>query len=59
MSQMAKGYWNVAGSITNPAGMLPYLQAVEPYLPNLVPVSSAEISKQMHERGILVTLGDR
>ena len=29
---MAKGYWNVAGSITNPAGMLPYLQAVEPYL---------------------------
>ena len=29
---MAKGYWNVAGSITNPAGMGPYLQAVEPYL---------------------------
>ena len=56
MSQMAEDYWNVAGSITNPAGMLPYLQAVEPYLPNLVPVSSAEISKQMHERGILVTL---
>ena len=29
---MAKGYWNVAGSISNPAGMAPYLQAVEPYL---------------------------
>ena len=29
---MAKGYWNVSGAITNPEGMGPYLQAVEPYL---------------------------
>jgi len=29
---MAKGYWSVAGSITNPSGMGPYLQSVEPYL---------------------------
>ena len=29
---VAKGYWNVAGSINNPNGMGPYLQAVEPYL---------------------------
>ena len=29
---MAKGYWNVAGSITNPAGMRAYLAAAEPYL---------------------------
>ena len=29
---MAKGYWNVAGSITNPAGMGAYLAAAEPYL---------------------------
>lgn len=29
---MAKGYWNVAGSITNPEGMGSYLQSVEPYL---------------------------
>ena len=29
---MAKGYWNLSGAITNPEGMGPYLQAVEPYL---------------------------
>ena len=29
---MAKGYWNVSGAVTNPEGMGPYLQAVEPYL---------------------------
>ena len=29
---MAKGYWNVAGSITNPAGMGAYISAAEPYL---------------------------
>jgi len=29
---MAKGYWNVSGAITNPEGMGPYIQAVEPYL---------------------------
>ena len=29
---MAKGYWNVSGAITNPEGMAPYLQSVEPYL---------------------------
>ena len=32
MQSMAKGYWSVAGSITNPSGMGPYLQSVEPYL---------------------------
>ena len=31
-AQMAKGYWNVSGAITNPEGMGPYIQAVEPYL---------------------------
>ena len=29
---MAKGYWNISGTISNPEGMDPYLQAVEPYL---------------------------
>ena len=29
---MAKGYWNVSGTITSPEGMGSYLQAVEPYL---------------------------
>ena len=29
---MAKGYWNVSGAITNPEGMGPYIQSVEPYL---------------------------
>ena len=29
---MAKGYWNIAGTITNPEGMGPFLQALEPYL---------------------------
>ena len=29
---MAKGYWNISGAVTNPEGMGPYLQAVEPYL---------------------------
>tara|TARA_B100002051_G_scaffold40617_1_gene34611 strand:+ start:1282 stop:1584 length:303 start_codon:yes stop_codon:yes gene_type:complete len=29
---MAKGYWNISGTISNPEGMGPYLQAVEPYL---------------------------
>ena len=29
---MAKGYWNISGAISNPEGMDPYLQAVEPYL---------------------------
>ena len=29
---MAKGYWNVSGAITNPEGMGPFIQAVEPYL---------------------------
>ena len=32
ISLMAKGYWNVSGAITNPEGMGPYLQSVEPYL---------------------------
>jgi uncharacterized protein (DUF1330 family) len=31
-AQMAKGYWNVSGAITNPEGMGPYIQSVEPYL---------------------------
>ena len=29
---MAKGYWNVSGAFTNPEGMGPFIQAVEPYL---------------------------
>lgn len=29
---MAKGYWSVSGSITNPEGMGPFLAAFEPYL---------------------------
>ena len=29
---MAKGYWNVAGTITNPAGMGAYIQALEGYI---------------------------
>ena len=29
---MAKGYWNVAGSISNPAGMGAYIVAAEAYL---------------------------
>ena len=29
---MAKGYWNVAGSISNPDGMGAYIAAAEPYL---------------------------
>tara|TARA_B100002019_G_scaffold220836_1_gene193606 strand:+ start:534 stop:698 length:165 start_codon:yes stop_codon:yes gene_type:complete len=29
---MAKGYWNVAGSISNPEGMGAYIAAAEPYL---------------------------
>ena len=29
---MAKGYWNVAGTITNPAGMGPYIAALEDYM---------------------------
>ena len=29
---MAKGCWNISGAVTNPEGMGPYLQAVEPYL---------------------------
>ena len=29
---MAKGYWYISGAVTNPEGMGPYLQAVEPYL---------------------------
>ena len=29
---MAKGYWSIAGTITNPQGMGPFLQAFEAYL---------------------------
>ena len=29
---MAKGYWSIAGTITNPEGMGPFLQAFEAYL---------------------------
>ena len=29
---MAKGYWSIAGTITNPAGMGPFLRAFEAYL---------------------------
>ena len=29
---MAKGYWNVAGTITNPEGMGPYIAAAGTYL---------------------------
>jgi uncharacterized protein (DUF1330 family) len=29
---MAKGYWNVAGTITNPAGMGAYIAALEGYM---------------------------
>ncbi len=29
---MAKAYWNVAGSITNPEGMGPYIEAAGSYL---------------------------
>ena len=29
---MAKGYWNVAGTITNPAGMGSYIAALEGYI---------------------------
>ena len=29
---MAKGYWNVGGAITNPAGMGPFLTAFGPFL---------------------------
>ena len=32
IERMAKGYWNVSGAITNPEGMGPFIQAVEPYL---------------------------
>ena len=32
---MAKGYWNISGAISNPEGMDPYLQAVEPCLEKL------------------------
>ena len=32
IERMAKGYWNVSGALTNPEGMGPYIQAVEPYL---------------------------
>lgn len=31
-AEMAKGYWNIAGSITNPEGMGAYLTAAQPYL---------------------------
>ena len=29
---MAKGYWNVAGSITNPDGIGPYINALEAFM---------------------------
>ena len=29
---MAKGYWNVSGTITNPEGMGPYIQAFGDYM---------------------------
>ena len=34
LSEMAKGYWNVSGAITNPEGMGAYISAAEPYLAN-------------------------
>ena len=32
IERMAKGYWTIAGTITNPEGMGPFLQAFEAYL---------------------------
>ena len=32
IERIAKGYWNVSGALTNPEGMGPYIQAVEPCL---------------------------
>jgi len=32
IERMAKGYWSIAGTITNPEGMGPFLQAFEAYL---------------------------
>ena len=44
---MAKGYWNVAGSISNPAGMGAYIAAAEAYRPNTMRDSYAVSCKQM------------
>ena len=32
IERMAKGYWSIAGTIKNPKGMEPFLQAFEAYL---------------------------
>ena len=32
IERMAKGYWSISGTITNPEGMGPFLQAFETYL---------------------------